>query len=75
MRTFRSAFVACLLTAAFSLPASGQQTTSGGSTAKQKQVSGGVLNGKATYLPRPNYPPAAVAVGAAGAVSVQVLID
>jgi protein TonB len=40
-----------------------------------RQISGGVLNGKATSLPKPPYPPAARAVRAAGAVSVQVLID
>ncbi len=43
--------------------------------APPKQISGGVLNGKATSLPKPPYPPAARAVRAAGAVSVQVLID
>lgn len=40
-----------------------------------KTVSGGVLNGKATSLPKPAYPAAARAVRAAGSVSVQVLID
>src|SRR5580765_1876026 len=40
-----------------------------------KTVSGGVLNGKATSLPKPAYPAAAKAVRAGGAVSVQVLID
>jgi len=40
-----------------------------------KQISGGVLNGKAISLPKPPYPAAATAVGASGAVSVQVLID
>lgn len=40
-----------------------------------KQISGGVLNGKATSLPKPAYPPAARAVNAEGAVTVQVLID
>ncbi len=40
-----------------------------------KQISGGVLNGKATSLPKPPYPPAARAVRASGAVTVQVLID
>jgi TonB family protein len=40
-----------------------------------KTISGGVLNGKAYELPKPSYPPAARAVGASGAVSVQVLID
>ena len=40
-----------------------------------KTVSGGVVNGKATNLPQPPYPPAARAVRATGSVSVQVLID
>jgi protein TonB len=40
-----------------------------------KQISGGVLNGKAISLPKPPYPPAAKAVRASGSVSVQVLID
>jgi protein TonB len=40
-----------------------------------KTISGGVLNGKAVNLPKPTYPPAARAVRAAGAVTVQVLID
>lgn len=42
--------------------------------APPKTVSGGVMNGKATSLPKPAYPAAARAVRAAGAVSVQVLI-
>ena len=40
-----------------------------------KVISGGVLNGRATSLPTPVYPPAARAVRAGGAVSVQVLVD
>jgi TonB family protein len=40
-----------------------------------RQISGGVLNGKAKSLPKPVYPPAARAVKASGAVTVQVLID
>ncbi|MGH9949828.1 MAG: energy transducer TonB, partial [Pyrinomonadaceae bacterium] len=40
-----------------------------------KQISGGVLNGKAISLPKPPYPAAAKAVRAGGSVSVQVLID
>jgi TonB family protein len=40
-----------------------------------KQISGGVLNGKATSLPKPPYPPAARAVRAEGMVTVQVLVD
>jgi TonB family protein len=38
-------------------------------------VSGGVVNGKATYLPVPQYSPAAKAVNAGGIVDVQVTID
>src|SRR5690606_20755406 len=40
-----------------------------------KQISGGVLNGKAISLPKPPYPPAARAVKATGSVNVQVLVD
>lgn len=40
-----------------------------------KIISGGVLNGKATSLPKPPYPSAARAVNATGAVSVQVLVS
>jgi len=40
-----------------------------------RQISGGVLNGKALALPKPPYPPAARAVRASGAVSVAVIID
>ena len=38
-------------------------------------VSIGVVNGRATHLPKPPYPPAAIAVRAEGEVSVQVTID
>jgi TonB family protein len=44
-------------------------------TSIPKTISGGVLNGKATSLPKPNYPPAAKAVRASGSVSVQVMVD
>ena len=37
--------------------------------------SGGVVNGLATHLPKPNYPTPARVVKAQGSVSVQVLID
>lgn len=40
-----------------------------------KKISGGVLNGKATSLPKPPYPAAAKAVRASGAVNVQVTIS
>ncbi len=37
--------------------------------------SGGVMNGKATYLPKPAYSAAALAVRADGKVDVQIMID
>lgn len=40
-----------------------------------KQISAGVLNGKAVTLAKPAYPAAARAVGAQGAVNVKVMID
>jgi TonB family protein len=42
---------------------------------KPPPQSGGVLNGKASYLAKPPYPAPAKAVRAEGAVNVQVLID
>ncbi|MEK6337436.1 MAG: energy transducer TonB [Acidobacteriota bacterium] len=38
-------------------------------------ISGGVLNGRATSLPQPPYPPVAKAARASGTVTVQVTID
>jgi len=38
-------------------------------------ISGGVLNGKATSLPQPPYPPIAKAAHASGSVTVQVTVD
>jgi len=38
-------------------------------------ISGGVLNGKATSLPKPPYPPLARQANAAGTVVVQVVVD
>ena len=62
-------FLAVLVGSALSISfANGQE-------AVPKTLSGGVLNGKALSLPKPAFPPAARAVGASGAVSVQVLID
>jgi periplasmic protein TonB len=45
------------------------------STGPAGTVSAGVLNGKATSLPKPAYPPAAKAAKASGVVLVQVLVD
>lgn len=42
---------------------------------RKTPVSGGVINGQATSLPKPLYSPAAKAVHAAGNVNVQVTID
>jgi TonB family protein len=39
------------------------------------QISGGVLNGKATNLPAPEYPPIARSAHASGTVEVEVTID
>jgi outer membrane biosynthesis protein TonB len=50
-------------------------STTGAGKNVPKQINGGVLIGKATSLPKPPYPPAARAVRAAGAVTIQVLID
>lgn len=41
----------------------------------RKPISGGVLNGKAIVLPKPEYPIDARTAGAAGAVAVQVTVD
>ena len=40
-----------------------------------RPVSGGVLNGKAISLPKPQYPPNARALRASGVVTVEVLLD
>jgi protein TonB len=42
---------------------------------KGRSIPGGVLNGKAISLPKPEYPAEAKAAGAAGAVAVQVTVD
>lgn len=40
-----------------------------------KQITGGVLNGRALSLPKPDYPVTARAVGASGVVIVEVTVD
>lgn len=65
-------------TAAFGTPSdtSGDNTLLIGKTGDLPNAyTGGVLNGKAVTLVKPEYPPAALAVRATGAVNVQVTID
>jgi TonB family protein len=52
-----------------------ESTPSEKSPGERAPISGGVLNGKAVYLPQPEYPPIAAQAHASGMVSVQVLID
>jgi TonB family protein len=44
-------------------------------TEKLESIGGGVMNGKAISLPRPEYPKAARSAHASGTVTVQVVID
>jgi TonB family protein len=53
----------------------GESTKQQGGNARGRVVSGGVLNGKATSLPAPEYPREARAANASGTVTVQVLVD
>lgn len=50
-------------------------TTTTGQQPRRAPISGGVLNGKAISLPRPEYPAEARAAKASGTVVVQVTID
>lgn len=68
MRNIFSALFLVIFSLAFCLLNTNAQT-------EPRQISGGVLNGKAVKLPKPEYPPAAKAVNASGAVNVQILID
>lgn len=45
------------------------------SFAQEKIIEGGIVNGKATYLPKPDYPQEAKDFCAEGKVAVQILID
>jgi TonB family protein len=49
--------------------------SNGRTTGSGDMVSGGVLNAKATSLPKPAYPKVAKAAGASGTVMVQVIVD
>jgi Ca-activated chloride channel family protein len=54
---------------------SSSPTASTSSPPLAKPVSGGVLNGKAVSLPKPQYPPSARSMRAEGVVTVEVLLD
>jgi TonB family protein len=56
-------------------PAEVSDVQSAQSGQKRAPISGGVLNGKALYLPKPDYPPEAQSAKASGTVVVQVTID
>ncbi|MBD0370535.1 MAG: VWA domain-containing protein [Pyrinomonadaceae bacterium] len=56
-------------------PAIVTSTTPVASAPSTKQVSGGVLNGRALSLPKPDYPATARAVGASGLVVIEVTVD
>lgn len=45
------------------------------SSNQPRTVSGGILNGKATSLPRPAYPPVAKTARVSGTVAVQIIVD
>jgi TonB family protein len=52
------------------------ETANAGNTSeKRRPIAGGVLNGKAIVLPKPEYPAEAKTAGAAGTVAVQVTVD
>ena len=56
-------------------PEPGSTVPGHGSAAVPSMINGGILNGKAEYLARPEYPPSARAVEASGEVAVKVVID
>lgn len=53
----------------------GNDNSDGAQNSSAKTIDAGVINGRATSLPQPDYPPAARAVNASGAVKVQVTLD
>jgi Ca-activated chloride channel family protein len=56
-------------------PSQAQPSTVQPAASSPAQVSGGVLNGKALSLPKPDYPATARAAGASGLVVVEVTVD
>lgn len=66
-KLFLTAVLASVIVS-FSIAALGQESA-------PKVINGGVLNGKAVSLPKPEYPDAAKAAGIEGVVKVQVTID
>lgn len=56
-------------------PAANQNQSHSTPPVPRAPISGGVLNGKATSLPKPSYPAIAKAANASGTVNVQVTVD
>jgi TonB family protein len=56
-------------------PATARTESPNSNSKSPNTISGGVVNGKASNLVKPEYPPAARAVRASGSVNVEVLID
>jgi len=71
MKIVYSICLSVLLAVVGSLSASAQEIKD----AAPKTINGGVLNGKATSLPKPEYPLIAREAGISGVVSVSIIID
>lgn len=56
-------------------PAPRENGARSGSRNNSRSVSGGILNGRATSLPQPPYPPVAIAAKIQGQVVVQITVD
>lgn len=61
--------------AAANADAKPESANASGSPEKRRPIQGGVLNGKALVLPKPEYPAEAKSAGVAGTVAVQVTVD
>lgn len=54
---------------------SNENNTTSAQDSSVRTINGGVINGKSTKLPQPEYPPAAKAVKASGTVNIEVVLD
>lgn len=73
MKNLFSAFI--LLFGAMNIFAQTENPQPAPQTQQVKRITMGVINGKATSLPKPEYPATAKAIRASGAVNVEVTID